>query len=961
MFFGPPLRDCHLRRFDMRKRIQQFGLLLPMPGRLAASVCLLCVSMAGFADAQGLVYVDGKDEFSSTPNLSPGNPTLYPNLSDVLNDSATITDDDKWGFRPLGVGGTVYEAGGNVRPAASGGGYETARELKQTITGLAPGSYDIYVAYWTDTDEDWSIAGGLTSGEQIVYNFQGANAFFPTATAGSRASGAAWSTRPAIVTESTDRALLLGKVGTASPTGGEIGVYINDPLGQTTNGRRSWFDGVAYVPAGTPVLLTANINRSTGEIILDNHTPLDFTIKSYSINSSFGALDATQWDKITGNASIDPDPWSVTAPANPATTLFAGSLAEQENAGGSGGALLAANTGSFNFGNDVWISTPIEDISISLTLADGSVISPVITYTGTAAVVGDLNGDGDVTLADYSILSANMHTDVTSLTGAEAYLRGNITMDNGGSKRINYEDFEDFIVAFDANNGAGSFAAMTGVPEPATAVLLLLGASASFAFGRRVRPQSTQPIQDGTPASRDSGLAVRRGMGSAVLLVVAILVLASSKPAHAAGVTGWAIDTSFGGGLAGTPILTNQATNSPTLGDNTADNARNTAIYASFPQISLADGQQVSLSGSANLIGSAPSNGAFRFGLLYEGGTADTFGWLGFLNENSNGQVRGNLNSKNPSGQAFATTTFASTVGSPARGISIDNSRDFEWQEFLPGTYNFTMKIGRFGSEVYVDSSLSNSASGFLQKNRYAIESDPARLTFNYNRVGLLAGDGIAADQVAFSNIDVTASAISTVKLQVTTTGPNAGTTKIVNNLGQNVSLNYYEISSATGGLSLSGWDPLDADPGSVGAGWNVAGGSSGLLLSESNVDGAVLANNGELNLSKAFDALAAQNLKFYYGLTDGTFVRGLVEYVAGSGGVTGDYNSNGIVDAADYVLWRNDTAGHGGATGYDTWRSNFGNTSGGAGSGSAAVPEPAGVILVVFGWLAFGTLRRRG
>ena len=66
------------------------------------------------------------------------------------------------------------------------------------------------------------------------------------------------------------------------------------------------------------------------------------------------------------------------------------------------------------------------------------------------------------------------------------------------------------------------------------------------------------------------------------------------------------------------------------------------------------------------------------------------------------------------------------------------------------------------------------------------------------------------------------------------------------------------------------------------------------------------------------------------------------------SEGVQGDYNGNGTVDAADYVLWRKDPAAFGGdPDGYNTWRANFGNPPG-AGSGvGAAVPEPATWILV--------------
>ena len=66
----------------------------------------------------------------------------------------------------------------------------------------------------------------------------------------------------------------------------------------------------------------------------------------------------------------------------------------------------------------------------------------------------------------------------------------------------------------------------------------------------------------------------------------------------------------------------------------------------------------------------------------------------------------------------------------------------------------------------------------------------------------------------------------------------------------------------------------------------------------------------------------------------------------------TGDHNHNGIADTGDYVLWRKTPASYGGSpTGYNTWRSNFGNTTvpttPGAGAGNAlavtaAVTDPS-------------------
>jgi hypothetical protein len=83
-----------------------------------------------------------------------------------------------------------------------------------------------------------------------------------------------------------------------------------------------------------------------------------------------------------------------------------------------------------------------------------------------------------------------------------------------------------------------------------------------------------------------------------------------------------------------------------------------------------------------------------------------------------------------------------------------------------------------------------------------------------------------------------------------------------------------------------------------------------------------------------------------------------------GPAGVAGDYNSDGVVDAADYVVWRdhlgsttftlpNRSTGITGAIGpsdYDFWKAHFGATSGGGSLGSGAVPEPTSVVLLSIG-----------
>jgi hypothetical protein len=77
--------------------------------------------------------------------------------------------------------------------------------------------------------------------------------------------------------------------------------------------------------------------------------------------------------------------------------------------------------------------------------------------------------------------------------------------------------------------------------------------------------------------------------------------------------------------------------------------------------------------------------------------------------------------------------------------------------------------------------------------------------------------------------------------------------------------------------------------------------------------------------------------------------------------GIPGDYNADGKVDAADYVVWRENPAAFGGdPDGYNTWRTNFDRTSG-VGSSLVAVPEPASCVLVVLTFVGISSLDRRG
>ena len=89
-----------------------------------------------------------------------------------------------------------------------------------------------------------------------------------------------------------------------------------------------------------------------------------------------------------------------------------------------------------------------------------------------------------------------------------------------------------------------------------------------------------------------------------------------------------------------------------------------------------------------------------------------------------------------------------------------------------------------------------------------------------------------------------------------------------------------------------------------------------------------------------------------------------------------GDYNGNGVVDAADYVIWRAtegqsvdpgtgaDGSGDGvvGPEDYDHWVARFGDVISGGGAGNVAAPEPStfALLTLALAWCLAAT-RRRG
>jgi hypothetical protein len=214
---------------------------------------------------------------------------------------------------------------------------------------------------------------------------------------------------------------------------------------------------------------------------------------------------------------------------------------------------------------------------------------------------------------------------------------------------------------------------------------------------------------------------------------------------------------------------------------------------------------------------------------------------------------------------------------------------------------------------------------------------------------------------------------------------PASGNVKMRNTSPFTVAIDGYTISSANGSLRFANgqWDSLD-DQNAVGGSWFEAGTVSANRVSELQSAGeTTMTMNGgtTFDLGELFNTALPKDLVFDFLLsTSAASTRGVVVYESIPAGVNGDYNQNGVVDAADYTIWRNHLGtafqlqNEGGISpgvvddaDYAFWKSRFGATSGsGAGSGSAvasAVPEPGtGAVLMIGTMVALITRRvRRG
>jgi hypothetical protein len=257
-----------------------------------------------------------------------------------------------------------------------------------------------------------------------------------------------------------------------------------------------------------------------------------------------------------------------------------------------------------------------------------------------------------------------------------------------------------------------------------------------------------------------------------------------------------------------------------------------------------------------------------------------------------------------------------------------------------------------------------NAASG-LQLAQGTEQSIGNPYAPNYTEFGTVAPEdlqfqyetsaGVVHGNVQYVGVDVNNNLVLKVD-------PATGFARLVNTSSFDVEIDGYSILSESGALEPADGNWLSFTDRPL-EGW-VEAAPTATELSELNPEGEMQLESGAaLSMGRLFDPAGDHDLELEFVIAGEEPPRmGIVIYE--SFGLAGDYNANGIVDAADYILWRNtigqNVAAFSGADGdgngtvdeadYEFWRARYGNTlSTGAGAADGqTIPEATTAALIV-------------
>ncbi len=287
---------------------------------------------------------------------------------------------------------------------------------------------------------------------------------------------------------------------------------------------------------------------------------------------------------------------------------------------------------------------------------------------------------------------------------------------------------------------------------------------------------------------------------------------------------------------------------------------------------------------------------------------------------------------------------------------------------------------------VYTESAITAKSIRFDNNNKYAIAGvGTITLSSNSGNASIQVVRGAQEFQTPVtlgSNTDIDVAAGAGNSLSFNNVLNLGGKTLNLQTGAVNIN---HSVIPGTGGQIVNGSGAVLGTAGATSLGGNLTntgtlavelGGKNTNEFSAFNVGGTatlagfvspVLVNGFTLTSGDSFTILTAGNLINSGISLSGPLASAMSMSVVGNSlvltaGLSGDFNIDGKVDAADYVTWRKGLGTTYTQSDYNAWRSNFGASSG-AGSGAvlgAAVPEPVSLVLILAACPMLIGMRRR-
>lgn len=766
-------------------------------------------------------------------------------------------------------------------------------------------------------------------------------------------------TTPASLADiSTDFAYIGNSVWTFDPTliGSIYEMRIYDDAKDAT-GIETLFNSGCVDDCGGDLFLEIDRNTGAGRIINDLS---DRNMVIYSITSGNGALltNMNGWDPIT-DSGLDPDDnWEILVDMRT-------ELSEQDplGQGNEDGVLLTAGS-PISLGN-IWNKSPYEDVQMNITYLDANFIEqtanlPVRFINGVDGepfAQGDFDLDGDIDVDDFNTFMDHHLEDFATTISAELPIDTFAFGDMNGDLFNDYTDFRLFKAAYVDANGAAAFQALVNgqpVPEPKAVLIMLLGVFGATFFRGLQLHQRMHPA----PIRCNSFALETIAMSKAFKWLVPFALLAACGGiGHAQEVVvaesfDTRVDTTAFGVEGGTTVLTllDQGGGDQALQfTGNSDAGGFFAAGFTLPTLEVEPG-----AGGPNISGNVAD-----YQLSFD------------LTINAINDFTPNLEIWLGDGPRFAG----------------NNANLYTASGLVNGTQSISFSLN--------ENLTTTAPNGFNNPGTWSPTADDWWLQVNTISFGAPAG---AAVDYTINNFQVTIDIAESLALVV---DPVDGDTLIRNITTEPITFDYYQIQSPDDGALITadydemagtGWNSLaDQQRDSVGAGidenWAEVTfvNSANQLVEQFLLGATTLAGGQEIYLGAPIDPnllgdTGGNPLSLSFGgeaypaLALGSVIFENVEPPVGLGG---DFNGDGIVNLADYTVWRNNLGapesvlpeGSGNGSGtvdtgdYDLWKLNFGTSSGAAALSAvnaASVPEPTTWILTGLGGLLFGFTRRR-